>query len=178
MKQDNRIRKRCRACGHEVWAARRERVCKQKERNAKGFNTGYRCPGKLVALKALRRAKRLEKAHHLPPIPKGLGIGHVLSEQYQQAVVQRAVATARAKADKEYAAALDKQKEWATESKRIANLCRKWNKEVRRLKRRVAMTEEQFAAERMRMAVAAQVGAVKKRLAKSAGIVNKQKEQP
>lgn len=155
MKQDNGVRKRCNVCGHETWAARRDRMCKQKERNAKGFNTGWRCPGKLQP----RRRKRKEP--DLPPVQ---------TEQYQQQVVQRAVANARAKADKEYAAALGKQKEWLSESKRIENLCRKWNKEVRRLKVRVAWSDDQFAAERLRMARAAQVSAVKKRLRKSAGI--------
>lgn len=167
---NNRVRKRCDRCGHETWAERRDRVCKQKERNAKGFNTGWRCPGKLQFI-----VKRRRKRSDLPPVQKGLGIGHVLTEQYQQQVVQRAVATARAKAEKEYAAAQAKQKEWLTVSKRIENLCRKWTKEVRRLKKRVAMTDEQFAAERLRMARAAQVSAVRKRLVKSAGIT---KEQP
>lgn len=162
------MRKRCSVCGHVVKVpearAKSVRVCHQLERNKGGWKTGYRCPGKM------RTVVRKRKADTMPPVPRGLGLGHVLTEEYQSKVVANAVATARAKAEKEYREARDKQKEWTAEAKRTANLRRKWDKEVRRLERRIAMTDEEFAAERLRLARAAQVGAVKKRLAKSAGV--------
>lgn len=174
----NRVLKQCSHCGHKVQAFPRERVCKQSERSkTTGFTTGYRCPGKLVPVAALRRAKqRAKRAAALPPVPKGLGIGHVLSEDYAKQVMQRAVDNARTKANNEYAHALEKQKEWLAESERIEKLCRKWTKEVRRLKTRVGWSDAQFAEERRRMARAAQVSAVKKRLVKSAGITKEQQQ--
>jgi len=165
MTRTDKVKKQCDRCGHKVFTARLNRVCKQLERNSHGFRTGYRCPGRL---KVVARRKRDDRA--LPPVPAGKGLGYVLSEEYQQQSKALRGQRGRARAAKELAAAEARQKEWLQESKRIENLCRKWTKKVRRLKARSTWTDEQFELERETALKALQVGHVKRRLAKSAGI--------
>ena len=61
---------RCNACGATVKTARRRRACYKRQRNAQGFLTGWRCPGKMIRQaepKPVKRAKRsaptLEQRH-------------------------------------------------------------------------------------------------------------------
>jgi len=175
MPNNNRVRKRCDRCAHETWAERRERVCKQLERNAKGFKTGYRCPGKLQFLDKKKQLKRRrQRVDSLPPVPPGKGLGYVLSEEYQAQVRQQRGKDARAKATKALAAAEAKIKQWKTEEKRARNLVRKWEKVARRQRQRSHWADEQFEQERERVAKAAQVGSVKRRLSKAAGVNTKE----
>lgn len=167
MPNNNRVRKRCDRCAHEIWAERRERACKQLERNAKGFRTGWRCPGKLQFINKPTRRKR---AASMPPVPAGLGQGHVLSEQYQAQVKQLRGKEGRAKAAKALAAAEAKIKHWRSEEKRARNLVRKWEKVMRWSRQRSNWSDEQFTRERDRLAKASQVGHVKRRLSKAAGV--------
>lgn len=176
MQNTNRVRKRCDRCNHETWADRKERVCKQLQRNAKGFKTGWRCPGKLQFLNKQRQKTKRRRVVALPPIPPGVGIGHVLSEEYQAQVRQLRGKEGREKATKALAAAEAKVKHWKTEEKRARNLVRKWEKAARHSRQRSNWTDEQFTRERDRLAKAAQVGSVKRRLAKSAGVNTKEQQ--
>ena len=47
MAKGDRVRKRCSTCGKSASYRVRDRVCKFGERNAQGYKTGWRCPGKL-----------------------------------------------------------------------------------------------------------------------------------
>lgn len=170
MQNTNRVRKRCDRCNHETWADRKERVCKQLQRNAKGFKTGWRCPGKLQFLDKQRQKTKRRRVAALPPIPPGVGIGHVLTEEYQAQVRQLRGKEGREKAAKALAAADAKIKHWKTEEKRARNLVRKWEKAARHSRQRSHWTDEQFTRERDRLAKAAQVGSVKRRLSKAAGV--------
>lgn len=176
MKQDSRVRKRCDVCGHETWAARLDRACRQKQRSTKtGFTTGYRCPG---ALRLVQPRQRRRKADgNLPPIPKGLCLGHVLTEEYQQQVNavrgdkwRGAALRALTRAEKRHKAAAQ---DAAAAEKRM----RKWTREIRRQQARAAMSDDEVEQVRARAAKAAQVSHVKRRLAKSAGVNTKKEEQ-
>lgn len=167
MQNNNRVRKRCDRCGHETWAERRDRVCKQSERNAKGFKTGWRCPGKLQFIEKKKRRKR-EPA--LPPVPPGKGLGYVLSDEYQAQVRQQRGNDGRVKAAKALTAAQEKIKQWKSEEKRARNRVRKWEKIARRQEQISQWIDEKFESERARSARRVQINRVKRRLAKSAGV--------
>lgn len=165
-KNTNRVRKRCDKCGHETWAERRERVCKQSERNAKGFKTGWRCPGKLQFIVK----KKHTRAASLPPVPPGRGLGYVLSDEYQAQIKQQRGVEARAKAAKALAAAEKKVKDWQSRERRARNRIRKWEKVARRHRQMTEWTDEKFAQESERSAKRVQINRVKRRLSKAAGV--------
>lgn len=170
MRNENRVRKRCDTCDHETWAARRDRVCKQSERNTKGFKTGWRCPGKLHFIVKKKR-KNEDK---MPPIPAGVGLGYVLSDEYQERVKQYRGVEGRAKAAKALAAAEEKVKHWQSEAKRVRNLVRKWEKIARRQRQLSQRPDEFFEHERERSARRVQVNRVKRRLSKAAAVENEE----
>ena len=112
------VRKRCDTCGREVQVFRRRRTCMQAERNSKGFKTGWRCPGKLVTAKARR------KRAPLPPVPKGLGIGHVLTPEYQAQAQALRMAAVRARDAKRLKKARVMLKAKLQQAARAERLCR------------------------------------------------------
>lgn len=169
---NNRVRKRCDRCSHETWAARRDRVCKQSERNTKGFKTGYRCPGKL---QFVVRAKR-KREPSMPPVPPGRGLGYVLSDEYQAQVKQQRGQEGRAKATKALAAAEEKIKQWKSEEKRARNLVRKWEKIARRSRQLSHRSDDFFEQERQRSSRRVQINRVKRRLSKAAGVENEEQQ--
>lgn len=174
MTNDNRVRKVCDTCGHETWAARRDRTCYQKERSKKtGWRTGWRCPGKLRFVVVKRRRKEPS----LPPVPKRLGLGHVLTEEYQQQVLVRRGEEWRAAATKQLDKARQRHRDAAEKAKRAEKKMREWTVKIRALEKKARMTDEQVEQVRQRAATAAQVSHVKRRLAKSAGIAIKEEEQ-
>lgn len=172
MTRTEKVHKECDRCGHKVFTARRKRVCSQQERNSHGFLTGWRCPGKLRTV-VPRKRKRKAAA---PKVPPHLGIGHVLTAEYQAQLVAHRGAQARQRAARALAKAKAKQQLWLREARRIETLCRKWTRQVRRLEARVALTDAQFEEERQRAAKAAQVGQVKRRLSRA--IAKQEEQQP
>lgn len=115
----------------------------------------------------MRTVVRRRKSKPIVPIPKGVGLGIVLSEEYQAEVSKRLGEAARAKSAKALVRIRGKLDEWRSEAKRIGNLVKKWEKQERRHEARVAWTDAQFEAERTRAGKAAQVSRVKRRLSKS-----------
>ena len=164
------VRKRCDVCGHKSKVARDRRACYQDQRGKSGFKTGYRCPGKLVTIVRKRRGDPT-----LPPVPKGVGLGYVLSEEYQQAVLEARGKKWRAVAERDLRRARLMHKKAATAAKRAETRMRKWTIEIRAQEKRAAMTDAEVEQVRQRAATAAQVSHVKRRLAKSAGV---KEEQP
>lgn len=157
------VRKRCNVCGHQLRADTKARICLQMERNKHGFKTGYRCPGKLV--KVVRKRKG-----DLPPVPPGLGVGHVLTDEYQQLVKEARGKKWRAVAARDLKRARLLHKKAAAASKRAEARMRKWTAEIRALEKKARMSDDEVEAVRQRAATAAQVSHVKRRLAKSAGV--------
>lgn len=168
MTNNNRVRKQCTVCGHELWADRLARACMQLERNAKGFKTGYRCPGQLHRLVPRKRKGKHDAA--LPPVPKHLGLGHVLTDEYQQLVMQARGKKWRAVAARDLRRARLLHKKAATAAKRAETRMRKWTTEIRALEKKARMSDAEVEQVRQRAATAAQVSHVKRRLAKSAGV--------
>jgi len=160
------VAKKCDRCGAvRKQCTRAERACFKSERNAKGFTTGYRCPGTMRTI--VRKRKKPATAI---PIPKGVGLGYVLSEEYQAQLLAQRGAAGRAKSTNELDKIRGKLKEWRSEQKRIGNLVKKWEKLERRHESRSTWTDAQFAEERQRAEKAAKVSRVKRRISKAAGV--------
>jgi hypothetical protein len=158
---NERVNKRCTRCGHIDRTSKLNRVCKRPERNTKGFLTGYRCPGRLELV------VRRRKEPSLPPVPKGLGLGHVLSEEYQAQIIATRGQQWRDDAAKALAKALKWRKEAVEKQRRAEKKIAEWNIEIRALAKRTKMDDAQVEAVRQRAAKAAQVSHVKRRLSKS-----------
>lgn len=162
---DGKVRKRCERCGTVDWYQPAVKRC----RHRKMGGMSYWCYGQL------RTVLRKRKEPDMPLLDPKLGLGQVLSEDYQRKVVMQRGVEWRETAMKKLAKAKEHHREWATKTRRAERQMRKWTKTIRDLDKRSKMTDEQVEKVRQRAATAAQVSHVKRRLRNAAGVEEEKK---
>jgi hypothetical protein len=159
------VRKRCDKCGVVTLHAIRERRCKRSERNAMGL-TGFACWGKLRLVVEKKTTKR--KREPMPSLHDGVGLGHVLTQEYEAAVLVARCDRVRDKAREQVEKITSKLKEKREKIRSIKRQIVVWERKQKRHIKTVNMTNDEIEAIRQRAIIAGQVRAVRHRLRKSA----------
>lgn len=105
---------------------------------------------------AARKAKRAAKRHaaEMPSVPKGKGLGYVLSEEFQQQVLEARGKTWRRKAQRDLDRARIHHKKATLASQRAEARMAKWTREIRTLEKKARMSDAEVEQVRQRAATA------------------------
>lgn len=164
LRRDGTVRKRCARCGSVGWY--RPRVAKCRQTTLSQFGTpSYWCYGDLTRVVRTRKVDLW--------LGPGVGLGAVLHEDYvPPANAKRSayVATQRQAAARAVAVAQRQLARWRTKAKLAATKVRYYSRLVARAERAAGKPDarlvQEFDAYQRRL----QLGAVRRRLAKAAGV--------
>lgn len=162
-------KKRCSKCGQTSWVKPTERKCKRQKMG----RISYWCYGDLTTV-----ARKKPKA--LVPIPDGVGLGYVLTEEYQRQAEAAKIAAFRKRAqqrlvktksklvDAEHAVLLAER----LVTRRL-KLAANWARRLATAERMTQLSDAEIFAQSARIRTATQVRSARARMKKAAGLIQK-----